>query len=62
MSELEAASTQLTEASHRLAEVMYKQSAASSEATEAGEAPPPGSGEAEGEVIDAEYVDVEDKS
>ena len=62
LSELEAASTQLTEASHRLAEVMYKQSAASSEAAEAGEAPPPGPGEADGEVIDAEYVDVEDKS
>ena len=61
-SELKAAHEKLTAASHKLAEVLYKANAA---------APQGGSGEPTGEpaaeakkdegVIDAEYVDVEDK-
>ena len=58
---------ELTQASHKLAEVMY-QSTQSGAAGAQAESPPPG-GEAETgtnagqeeEVIDAEYVDVEDK-
>ncbi len=63
-SELNAAVEELTKASHKLAEVMYKQTTA--------QQPPPGSGprgeeaktggdkKKEDEVIDAEYVDVDD--
>jgi molecular chaperone DnaK len=62
-SELNAAAEELTQASHKLAEAMYKQTA--------GQTPPPGTeapgaeqaaGESkkEEEVIDAEYVDVEE--
>jgi len=54
---MEEATTRLTQASHKLAEVMYKEQAA-----DAGAAPDAG-GEAaaeEDEVIDAEYVDVDD--
>jgi molecular chaperone DnaK len=66
-SELNAAFEELTRASHRLAEVMYEKTAA--------QTPPPGTGPAGGEnrgstsgggkkedeVIDAEYVDMDDK-
>jgi len=59
--ELNAAFDELTRASHKLAEVMYQKTA--------GQTPPPGAGEAAGagkkgkeeEVIDAEYVDMDDK-
>jgi molecular chaperone DnaK len=63
----------LERASHRLAEVMYKQAGAQAEAGtpggEAGQAPPgptggdagAGSGDGEGDVIDAEIVDSDDK-
>jgi molecular chaperone DnaK len=61
--ELKAAHEKLTQASHKLAEVMYKANAAQA-ATEAGTAAGTDAGSAtkkdEG-VIDAEYVDVDDK-
>jgi molecular chaperone DnaK len=65
--ELKSAHEKLTAASHKLAEVLYKTNAA--QAAAPGEPPAGGtadgaSGEEakkEGEVIDAEYVDVEDK-
>jgi len=63
--ELNAAREKLTAASHKLAEAMYKANAATAEtATAAG---PSGSAQPEGEakkdegVIDAEYVDVDEK-
>jgi molecular chaperone DnaK len=67
-SELKSANERLTQASHKLAEAMYKATAAQPGAT-ASSGPSDGSaggstgGEAkkEGEVIDAEYVDVDDK-
>ena len=69
-SALKAAHEKLTHASHKLAEAMYKASAAQAQAagTPGGpSAQADGSGASaggqkkEGEVIDAEYVDVEDK-
>jgi molecular chaperone DnaK len=61
--ELKAQNEKLTAASHKLAEVLYK-----ANATAAGSAPTGEAGQApaeeakkEGEVIDAEYVDVDDK-
>jgi molecular chaperone DnaK len=60
--ELKAAHERLTQASHKLAEVMYKAKAA-----EATAAPGEAAGEAAAEakkdegVIDAEYVDVDEK-
>jgi molecular chaperone DnaK len=69
--DLKAANERLTQASHKLAEAMYKAAAASSpsEQSGGGTAAPggPADGAAaagqkkEGEVIDAEYVDVDDK-
>ncbi|MGA2809670.1 MAG: Hsp70 family protein, partial [Terracidiphilus sp.] len=65
--ELKASHEKLTHASHKLAEVLYKANAAQ---TAAGAAPgasgdtaaePHAEHKKEGEVIDAEYVDVEDK-
>ncbi|MGD0308375.1 MAG: molecular chaperone DnaK [Acidobacteriota bacterium] len=62
VSELNAALDELTRASHHLAEVMYQKTTA--------QTPPPGAGagpqsepgkKKEEEVIDAEYVDVDDK-
>ena len=67
--ELKAAHEKLTQASHKLAEVMYKAKAAETAAggpaapgatPEAG-APPADEAKKEGEVIDAEYVDVDEK-
>ena len=69
---MNSARERLTQASHKLAEVMYKsQAQPGGGAPGAGPqpgGPPPGAGAAgadghkkEGEVIDAEYVDVEDK-
>ncbi|HSM52193.1 MAG TPA: molecular chaperone DnaK, partial [Thermoanaerobaculia bacterium] len=60
-----AASEQLTRASHKLAEAMYRQTAAASEPG-AGEPEAGGAGGREGkgsdEVIDAEFVDVDSKN
>jgi molecular chaperone DnaK len=61
--ELKAANEKLTNASHKLAEVMYKASAATAGGSAApadGAAPAEEAKKDEG-VIDAEYVDVEDK-
>jgi molecular chaperone DnaK len=58
-SELNSARERLTSASHKLAEAMYKANAAQSEpVAQAGSAEEPKKDEG---VIDAEYVDVEDK-
>jgi len=65
-SDLKSANERLTQASHKLAEAMYKATAAApggpADGSNAGPAAGAG-GEAkkEGEVIDAEYVDVDDK-
>jgi len=61
--ELKDAHEKLTHASHKLAEVLYKANAASAAAGAApgGEAPPPEEQKKDEGVIDAEYVDVEDK-
>jgi len=65
---MNAARERLTQASHKLAEAMYK--AAQPEAGAPGAGPQPGANGADGGgqqqkkdegVIDAEYVDVEDK-
>ncbi len=58
LASMESASARLTQASHKLAEIMYRQQG-DAEAT----ASPEGASSADGdddEVIDAEYVDVED--
>ncbi|HEU5458075.1 MAG TPA: hypothetical protein VFU68_05615, partial [Terracidiphilus sp.] len=62
--EMKAAQEKLTQASHKLAEVLYKANAA--QATAAGNptgetAAHDGGAKKEGEVIDAEYVDVDEK-
>jgi molecular chaperone DnaK len=59
-SELNAAKERLTAASHKLAEALYKANAAtpSEPAAEAGHTEEPKKDEG---VIDAEYVDVDDK-
>ncbi len=62
LSALESSITKLTEASHKLAEVMY-QSAGDQGGGAPPQDPPAGdSGSADDEVIDAEYVDVEESS
>jgi molecular chaperone DnaK len=63
--EINAAVDKLTRATHRLAEAMYQQAAgqAPGGASGAGSGtaePGPGEGKPEGEVIDAEYVDVDE--
>ncbi len=58
---LQEASSKLTQASHKLAEVMYKQTAEAG-AAEGAARPAAEGGDGEGEVIDAEYVDVDDKA
>jgi molecular chaperone DnaK len=63
-SELKSANEKLTQASHKLAEAMYKATSAQATASEApadAGAAPAGDAKKEGEVIDAEYVDVDDK-
>jgi molecular chaperone DnaK len=65
-SDLKQAHERLTHASHKLAEAMYKATAAQGPAAGSpsdGSTGQPAGGEAkkEGEVIDAEYVDVDDK-
>jgi len=64
-SELNAAFEELTRASHRLAEVMYQKTAGETTSppgpdASAGAGPKAESGKKEEEVIDAEYVDVDD--
>ena len=63
--ELKAAHEKLTTASHKLAEVLYKANAASASGAPSdgntGAAAPAGEAKKEGEVIDAEYVDVDEK-
>lgn len=60
LEKMEEATTKLTEASHKLAEIMYKEQAADVGAT--GEAEPTAEAASDDEVIDAEYVDVEETS
>ncbi len=63
--DLRSAQDRLTSASHKLAEAMYKASASQGQGAAPGAAAPGESSEQgakkEGEVIDAEYVDVDDK-
>ncbi len=59
LSTLEGSITKLTEASHKLAEVMY-QSTGDQGGGAPPQDPPADSGSADEEVIDAEYVDVEE--
>ena len=68
MSKINAAVERLTAASHKLAEAMYKQAASGRAASTSGPAPggaPPtdggAQGKAQGEVIDAEVVDSDEK-
>jgi len=67
VSELKSAHEKLTQASHKLAEVLYKANAAAAAAGPAAGGPSDGTGAGASEqkkdegVIDAEYVDVEDK-
>ena len=58
--ELKAAHEKLTHASHKLAEVLYKANAAAAGPTPGADTPPAEAKKDEG-VIDAEYVDVEEK-
>jgi molecular chaperone DnaK len=65
---MRAANDKLTQASHKLAEAMYKATSSTqgpADGTPAGGpsdgAPSGESAKKEGEVIDAEYVDVDDK-
>jgi len=58
--ELNDAHEKLTKASHKLAEVLYKANAAAAGPTPGADTPPAEAKKDEG-VIDAEYVDVEDK-
>jgi molecular chaperone DnaK len=64
-SELKSAHERLTQASHKLAEAMYKASSTQAQSGPAdggaAGAAPGGEAKKEGEVIDAEYVDVDDK-
>jgi molecular chaperone DnaK len=57
---IDAATQELTQASHKLAEIMYQQGEAATAGPAAGEAAGGGEGAAEEEVIDAEFVDVDD--
>jgi len=62
--ELKAAHEKLTAASHKLAEELYKANAAAAQSAPADAPPaaaPAGEAKKEGEVIDAEYVDVDEK-
>jgi molecular chaperone DnaK len=66
ISELKSAHEKLTHASHKLAEAMYKASsaqgpAAGSPSDSSSAGTPSGEAKKEGEVIDAEYVDVDEK-
>ncbi len=58
LAKMESAAARLTQASHKLAEIMYKEQAA--EAGVPPDEPSASGGGGDDEVIDAEYVDVED--
>jgi molecular chaperone DnaK len=63
---INSATDKLTQASHKLAEAMYKTQSAGGDgagpsAGQAGGAPPPESEKPKDNVVDAEFVDVEDK-
>jgi molecular chaperone DnaK len=61
---INAAAEKLTKASHQIAELIYRRSGEQTggQQTDGGPGPEPGAGkEKESDVIDAEYVDVEDK-
>jgi molecular chaperone DnaK len=67
--DLNAAAEELTKASHRLAEIMYQKTAGQSAPHSepggggpSGSEPKQGSGKKEDEVIDAEYVDMDNKN
>ena len=64
LDDLEQATQTLTLASHKVAEAMYKQSDAggpnAADPTDSGGGDAPGSPPSDDEVVDAEYVDVED--
>ncbi len=64
LSALEGAAQNLTQASHKLAEAMYQQTAQTPGSGDdaGGSASTDAGGDDAGEVIDAEYVDVEDKA
>ncbi len=64
LAEVEAATQKLTEASHRLAEVMYQAASQEQAGGDGGDGAPQGDAGAapDDDVIDAEYVDVEDKA
>ena len=73
VSDLKAAQEKLTQSSHKLAEALYKANAEQAQAAQGGESAAPSDGTAAGEgagegeqkkdegVIDAEYVDVDEK-
>jgi molecular chaperone DnaK len=61
---INAATDRLTQASHKLAEAMYKSSSqpgAGGAPGQDGAAPPPTDGKPKDDVVDAEFVDVDDK-
>jgi molecular chaperone DnaK len=61
---LNAATDRLTQASHKLAEAMYKASSQQGAPQGAGTPPPPpggDNGKPKDDVVDAEFVDVDDK-
>jgi molecular chaperone DnaK len=59
--DLKAAHESLTKASHKLAEVLYKANAAAAGPAPGADAPPAAEAKKDEGVIDAEYVDVEEK-
>ncbi|MEM7479540.1 MAG: molecular chaperone DnaK [Acidobacteriota bacterium] len=62
---IEAAATNLEQASHKIAEAMYKQQAEAAgapEGAEAGADGADGAAEADDDVVDAEFVDVDEKA
>ncbi len=62
LSQMEAASASLTSASHKVAEAMYNQNAGAADGGESADEGGSSPGDEAEEVIDAEYVDVEDKA
>ncbi len=62
LSALEEATEKLTQASHKIAEEMYKQTGAAAGAPTEGAGEEAASGGNDDEVIDAEYVDVDEKA
>ncbi|MCZ6727346.1 MAG: molecular chaperone DnaK [Acidobacteria bacterium] len=62
LEKMEEASTQLTQASHKLAEILYKDQAAEAGADSAPDAEATEESSGDDEVIDAEYVDVDESA